>query len=152
MDGDLRLRSKPEEGELKVKRQELQQLENELVERELQLSSLRGQLSAFERLYLRTVGGLYAQLDEVEAQIAELLAWHQPGNLKAQGAAKEARARAEESRTGAADVAAKEAVVFSPSSKLKSLYREVARTIHPDLAANDEDRARRQKLTGLLGD
>ena len=35
---------------------------------------------------------------------------------------------------------------FSPSPSLKSLYKEVARRIHPDLATNEVDRARRQKL------
>src|SRR5208283_106329 len=56
------------------------------------------------------------------------------------------RARAEESRTGTAELEAKETIRFSPSSSLKSLYREVARRIHPDLAVDDADRAKRQKL------
>jgi len=146
MSGDLGFRPKPEEEELKLKKQELQGLENKLIELELQLAGLRGELSAFERLYLKRVGILYAQLDEIEAQIAELLARRDPGNLKAQGAAKEARARAEESRSGAGELAVRETTRFAPSPALKSLYREVARRIHPDLAVDDSDRAKRQKL------
>jgi hypothetical protein len=146
MSGNVGIRPKPEEEELRLKKQELQVLENQLIELELQLTSLRGELAAFERLYLKRVGVRYAELDEVEAQIAELLAGRDPGNPKAQGAAREARSRAEESRTGAAESAAREVTRFSPSTSLKSLYREVARRIHPDLAVDDADRAKRQKL------
>lgn len=89
MSGDLGFRPKPEEEELKLKRQELQGLESKLIELELQLMSLKGELSAFERLYLKQVGVLYAELDEIEAQIAELLARRDPGNPTAHEAAKE---------------------------------------------------------------
>ena len=140
------LRPKPEEEELRLKEQELQVLENQLIDREVQLTSLRGELAAFERLYLKTVGIRYAELDEIEAQIAEFLARREPNNPKAQGAAREARSRAEESRTGTAESAVREVTRFSPSSSLRNLYREVARRIHPDLATDDADRAKRQKL------
>jgi len=146
MSGELGFRPKPEEEELKLKKQELQALENRLIELELQLANLRGELTAFETLYLKTVGVRYAELDEIEAQIAELLAQREPENPKAQETAREARARAEESRTGTTELAIKEAKWFSPSSSLKNLYREVARRIHPDLAANEADRAKRQRL------
>lgn len=49
MIGDLGFRPKPEEEELKLKKQELQGLESKLIELELQLVGLRGELSAFER-------------------------------------------------------------------------------------------------------
>jgi len=44
------------------------------VDRELELADLRAELSAFEGLYLRRVGVLYAELDELNARIAELIA------------------------------------------------------------------------------
>src|SRR5262249_42498915 len=69
-----------------------------------------------------------------------------PNSPKAQEAAREARSRAEEPRTGAAESAIREVSRFSPSSSLKNLYREVARRIHRDLAVDDADRAKRQKL------
>jgi hypothetical protein len=142
---DVAFRPKPEEEELNLKKQELQTLETRLIDLELQLANLRGELGAFERLYLKRVGVLYAELDEIEAQIAELTARQDTANPKAQEAAKEARARAE-SRSDAAELAVKEVTRFSPSSSLKSLYREVAKRIHPDLAVNDADRAKRQRL------
>lgn len=146
MNENLGLPLTPEEEELRAKTQELQGLECRLIELELQLVGLRGELSTFETLYLKKVGILYAELDEIEAQITELLARRDPGNLKAQGAAKAARARAEGSRIGTTERAAKEPTCFAPSPSLKSLYRKVARRIHPDLAGSEVDRAKRQNL------
>ena len=63
--------AKPEVEELARKRAELVGLEDDLAERELSLASIRAELAAFERRYLRTVGVLYAELDEINAQIAQ---------------------------------------------------------------------------------
>lgn len=143
---NLDIRPKPEEEELERKKQELQRLEDRLIELELQLHSARAELSAFERLYLTTVGLRYAELDEIEAQIAELLARSEPANVEAQEAARQARTKADDSHTETAESALKETTRFSPRPSLKSLYREVARRIHPDLAADEADRAKRQRL------
>ena len=64
-------RLSPEEEELARKREELALLQAELAERELFLTNLRAELSAFEGQYLRQVGTLYAELDEWNARIAE---------------------------------------------------------------------------------
>jgi len=139
-------RPKPEEEELQQKRQQLGDLEKQLIERELQLVSLRRELAAFERLYVEKVGARYAQLDAVEAQIAELLAKHDPSDDEARNEARDARARAEESQAHVAGIVVKASPQYSPSSSLKSLYREVAKRIHPDLAVDKNDRALRQRL------
>jgi hypothetical protein len=139
-------RPKPEEEELQSKRKELGDLEKQLIERELQLVSLRRELAAFERLYTEKVGIRYAELDEVEAQIAQLIAERDLDDVEAQEVAREARARAEESQADVAGIVAKDAMRFSPSPSLRSLYREVARRIHPDLAVDEVDRAKRQRL------
>ena len=60
----------PEERELEKKRSELATLEGELAQRELELTTLQSELYAFEARYLRVVGSHYAELDELEAQIA----------------------------------------------------------------------------------
>ena len=64
----------PEEQELSRKLAELATLEATLAQRELDLATLQAELHAFERRYLRTAGARYAELDEIEAQIAEALA------------------------------------------------------------------------------
>ncbi len=146
MSEKFKTRPKPEEEELSLKREELRTLESQLVEQELRLVGLRAELAAFERLYLKIVGVLYVELDEIEAQIAEAKARREPSSQEAQNVARGARARAEETRASAAEVSLSESLSFSALPSLKSLYREVARRIHPDLALDDADRARRQRF------
>ncbi len=146
MTGKVVFRPKPEEEELKAKRLELQALETQLVERELHLAGLRGELAIFENLYLKIVGVRYSELDEINAQISELLARREPDNDEAQNAAKDARVRAQESRASVTRLALSDRVEFSASQTLKSLYREVAKRMHPDLATEEADRAKRQRL------
>ena len=146
MTGKVVFRPKPEEEELKTKRLELQALETQLVERELHLAGLRGELAIFENLYLKIVGVRYSELDEINAQISELLARRAPDNDEAQNAAQDARVRAQESRASVTGLALSDRVEFSPSQTLKSLYREVAKRMHPDLATEEADRANRQRL------
>jgi hypothetical protein len=74
----------PEERELEKKQAELASLEAELIQRELDLATLRAELAEFESRYLRTVGVLYAELDEIEAQIAEAQARRKPSDSEAQ--------------------------------------------------------------------
>ena len=134
----------PEEQDLARKREELAVLQAELIDRELFLANLRAELAAFEGRYLREVGVLYAELDDWNAKIAELVA-EVDGSKEAKSAAAEARAQAEESYAAAHGEAAK-AAAFSPSPELRKLFHEVVRQIHPDNATDDADRAVRNRL------
>jgi len=138
--------AKPEEQELERKRGEQAALEGELADRELRSASLRAELGAFERRYLHFVGQRYAELDELKAQIAERLAKEQPENERAQQAARDARARADETKFTAGEKAAREPRAFEASAEMKRLYRDVAKRIHPDLTSDREDRLKRQQL------
>ncbi|HXO43897.1 MAG TPA: J domain-containing protein [Candidatus Cybelea sp.] len=138
--------AKPEEQELALKLEEQAALEAELADRELRSANLRAELAAFERRYLHFVGSRYAELDEWKAQIAERLVAEQPGNERARQAASEARARATETKAVAGEKSAQEPRSFHASAELKSLYRELARRVHPDLTADRDDRAKRQSL------
>ena len=144
MSTTISYRTSPEDEELHSKRRELASLQEKLIEQELGLANLKGELSDFERLYLKVVGVKYAELDEIEAQIAELRAHRQPNDAAAKQQAEAARARAEETHTSTAQANGR--AQFAPSPSLRALYREVAKAIHPDLAENDADRARRQGL------
>lgn len=116
MSGDLIRRLTPEQEELERKQAELSTLEAELAQRELDLTTLHAELHAFERKYQQTIGIRYAELDLIEAQIAEYTAY------------------LESSKD------------FKPSETLKKLYREVAKRIHPDLATDEAERLHRQEL------
>jgi peptidoglycan hydrolase CwlO-like protein len=133
----------PEERELEKKKSEFAALEVELIQRELDLATLRAELTDFESRYIGTVGVLYADLDEIEALIAEAQAKRKPGDSNTQEQAARARAQAQESSETVRAIAEPKP---KPSESLKKLFREVAKRIHPDLAGNDADRARREKL------
>jgi hypothetical protein len=136
----------PEEQELARKLEEHAALEADLADRELRSANLRAELGAFERQYLHFVGSRYAELDEWKAQIAERLVREQPKNERAQQAAREARSRADETKTVAGEKSEHEPRSFQASPELKRLYRDVARRVHPDLTSDRDDRAKRQQL------
>ena len=136
----------PEEKELGRKLSQLAELEEKLAQRELDLATLQAELNAFESIYLRIVGVRLAELDEIEAQIAETKARLKPKDNKMHEHAAHARSRAQSSaeETGISQELKKEK--FKPSERLKKLYREVAKSIHPDLAVDEKERLRREKL------
>lgn len=137
----------PEELELQTKRAELAQLEVILAQKELEFLTLQAELKEFETLYLRIVGAKYAELDELEARIAEVEAKQVPENEDAQQRAEQARARANESAGAAQQVELKAAgQKFKPSDSVKKLFRELARLIHPDLVLGTEDKAHRHEV------
>lgn len=147
MSTDLTRKQTPEERELESKRAQLAVLEAELAQHELDLATLKAELQTFEARYLCEVGVLYAELDEIEAEIAEAQAHLNPQDQQAQEQAAKARAQAQESAqaAGAAQKPGEQKKFTAPES-LKKLYREIAKSIHPDLATDEADRARRQKL------
>jgi hypothetical protein len=136
----------PEDLELSKKQQELAELETELVQRELDLATLQGELYTFESSYIRTVGVKLAELDEIEAKILEAKARLKPKDSRIQEQAFQARTHAKESATAIGIGKESEGNEFKPSERLKRLFREVAKSIHPDLAVDEVERLRRQKL------
>ena len=147
MNTDLIKKQTPEERELEKKKVELAALEAELADRELELATLQGELHAFENLYLRKVGSLYAELDGIKAKIARARARLNPEDDLAEEEADEAEERAQESEQSAGE--AQEAPArakFKPSDELKKMYRDIARQVHPDLASDEAERERRNRI------
>ena len=131
----------PEEEELKCKREELAQLQPKLAESELELATLRSELAAFEQRDLNVVGSRYAELDRLEAEIAECAARGNPKDLSARQKADAAHARAEESAEAMGDTAQDSSPRrFEPTEELKALYRQAARELHPDLTTDEEEK------------
>ena len=122
-------RPQPEDAELILRRAELARLRSTLAARELTLDHLRAQLNSFEGRYIRQVGVLYIQLDEWEDRIANL---HNPTQPPP-----EISEPAIEPEEPDPDPAALD---------LKSLFREVAKRIHPDRAKSAHDELHRNHL------
>ena len=141
----------PEEEELQRKREELEHLQAELAEAELGLATLRSGLVNFERRYLQIVGCRYAELDQLEAQIAVATARRNPQDSSARQKADAAQARARESAETMGDVGQEpSSPEFEPTEELKNLYRQAAKELHPDLTIDEEERARRQQAMAEL--
>jgi DnaJ-domain-containing protein 1 len=117
---DLVRKLTPEEEELAKKKAELDSVEAELAQRELDLVTLHGELHSFERQYQQTIGMRYLELDRIEAQIEEYMAYLE----KAQD--------------------------FTPSESLNQLYRQIAKKVHPDLATDEAERVRRQEVMAAV--
>ncbi len=145
MEASITRTSTPEQEELERKRRELNDLEGVLAQRELDLATLSGELRALELLYMRRVGMHLAHLDLLDARITELLARLNPDDQAVEKKAEKARKKAEkvEQKARAAQAAPEESTRFKPSESLKSLYRDIAKRIHPDLASDPADRSLR---------
>jgi hypothetical protein len=140
--------AKPEEKELQHKKETLTELKDALSNRELELATLRAELLSFQHIYFESVGKLIAELDELDAQIAEAIAKKNP---KAETSAKSAtstRERAAESARAFREESESSLPKrkFVPTNNLKQLFREVAKKIHPDLASDEKDREIREDL------
>ena len=142
---EIILQQSPDEAALMGRRGQLAEARGRLAEREAELAQLRAQLRAFEGRYFREVGGLYAVLDELEARIAEREV-DLYGSDSARGRAEEARRRAQETHEAAFGEDDDEADEIEPPASLKTLFREVAKRIHPDFARDEVE----QKYFTLL--
>ncbi|MBW8746355.1 MAG: hypothetical protein JF584_02195 [Acidobacteria bacterium] len=145
MSAEIILQQTPDAAALLDRREQLAGVRVRLAECESELAQLRAQLKAFEGRYLRQVGILYAELDDLEARIAEREVSLYDSDAARQRA-QEARQRAQETHD-AAFGAAREAEEFDPPPNLKTLFRDVAKRIHPDFARDD---AEQQHFTLLM--
>ena len=144
----------PEDIELAKKQAELCELEAQFAEKELQLATLHAELHRFEIQYIRKVGCLYTELDELKAQIAEAIAREHRSDARAQRIAKMARATAKKSASEASQSYLPDASgeQFKPSDTLKGLYRSAAKALHPDLAEDHTDRAHRERAMASINE
>ena len=138
MPAEIILQPGPNAASIAEKRDRLAALRAALAEREADVAQLRSQLKAFEVRYLQRVGVLYAELDEIAARITEreVDLYHSDS---ARRRAQEARQRAQQTHE-AAFGADQEPEEFDPSPSLKTLFREVAKRIHPDFATDEAER------------
>jgi hypothetical protein len=139
----------PEEQELLRLETEQAELEEHVASAELALNTKKSKSARFRHRYYATVGRLYAQLDGLDAQLAEARAHQDPSNSVLSARAHSARVRARQSSAEAGVVEA-DPKPSEIGQSLKDAYRKAVKHMHPDLALADHERLRRTKLMALL--
>jgi hypothetical protein len=149
------LRRTPEDDHLADQERLLEELTDLLSTREMEFATKGVEFARFRAAYLTKFAPLYAELDRLEAEVARILAerFDEIGveATAARTEADEAEARASESASAAESAETQAEPNAEPTRDLKSLYRQVAKTVHPDLASDDAERARRTRLMAAAG-
>ncbi len=117
-------------------RSRLAELDAMLGERDAEVARAKSELDTFRIDYRRQVGTLHEQLDELELAIAEA----ELGEMSKQG--RIGVGGRSDPLTGAQP----EPAPRFTSDAVRRLFRDVAKTIHPDLARDEHTRDRRHSL------
>jgi hypothetical protein len=112
-------------------------LRDRLAELEVEHATLRAELTAFEADYLRQVGVVMVQVQELEARILALIA-AQSGAHGDRAAAAEAEERFRETTTALRAIPVPAGP--PPTDDLKTLFRDAAKRMHPDLVREEAGR------------
>ena len=137
----------PEEIELAKKRRELADLLEEQSQIERELAAIKSEIRIFEHTYEQMLGGRIAELEQLEWQISGLLGTGETEeeHQKYFHTTEHDSSTSTFTRTTLLDDDPETTPIFEEKS-LKALYREVAKSIHPDLASDDHERFKRQEL------
>lgn len=140
----------PEELELAKKLRVLTRLTDRLATSEELMTDLRAELEQFEARYSMDVARLYAEHDDIEAQIAEEEYKLVPDDEEIKKKAEELRRKAEESAARAAEDEEKQNMRVEPTAEARKTYHDLARIIHPDLALDSGEKEKRHGLMAEL--
>ena len=140
----------PEEIELAKKKRVVERLADRLASTEEAIADLHEELERFEARYTMEVGRLYAEQDEIDAQIAEEELKLVPDDEEIKKRVAELRRIAEESAARAAEAEKHAAEKWEPSAEARKAYHDLARIIHPDLALDANEKERRHSLMAEL--
>jgi hypothetical protein len=114
-----------------------EQLRDRLAQIEEEHATLRSELAAFQSDYLRLVGVVDLQVQELEAKILAIVAVR-TGAVEDAAAAEAAEQRFRETTTAMSAIPAPAGP--PPDDDLKTLFRDAAKRMHPDLVADDAGR------------
>jgi len=148
-------RPTPEAAHLAEQERLLEELTDELTAKEVEFAETGSAFARFRAEYQRRFAPLYAELDRLEAEIARRRA-EVAATPAAHAKAAEAAAQADESRKALGDGlaagpdAGDETRPAPAAPELKAMYRDAAKRIHPDLATDAAEKARRTTLMAAL--
>jgi hypothetical protein len=139
----------PEEVELEHKYQQLSQIKSNLQRREQEYNRLKSEIRLFEQVYEDILGVRIQTLEDLEWQLKGLL-----GETVAESTTEPLKQSPPythfQHTTDLLDD--DETSQDIDNLSLKSLYRGVAKSVHPDLAADEIERHRRQELMALANE
>ena len=157
--GALEWHPGPGAEELVRRRAQLRVLSRQLLERERELAAYRGELHAFETSYRKALGARYARLDELAERLDQTAEPDQPAPEPGPTDDGPAERYPGQGVPGGQNWAwgerepDKEPEPRAPvSEEAKRLFRQLARLIHPDLAADPQERERRTNLMVAAND
>lgn len=136
----------PEEQELLRLEGEQTVLEADVAAEELALETMKTEVAQFQQRYYETVGRLYVQIDELEAQIAGVALEASPDDDAALHRAQAAQAQARKSAEEAGLIEALPTPPREITPELKQAYRHAAKLMHPDRATSEPERLRRNEI------
>lgn len=139
----------PEEIELEKKRAELLLLKEQSAARESTFSHLKSEIRLFEQVYENVLGARIAILEDLEWQLNGLLDNTETAEPVASPTSNDAFAYFHHRTDLLDDDTEADSDPAAPPRNLKSLYRAVAKAIHPDLAPDEGQRIRRQELMAI---
>src|SRR3990172_4568836 len=135
-----------EEQELIRLEGEQAELEEQVTSAELALETTKTETAQFQHRYYKTVGRLYVQLDELDAQIANAQEEQSPDDAVAQDRAQATQEQARHSAEEAGLIERQPAPPPVITPELKQTYRQAAKLMHPDRATTEPERLRRTAL------
>jgi hypothetical protein len=140
----------PEEQELARLDAQQKELEEQLASAELSLETAATETERFKKRYYHTVGRLYAELDELEAKIANARQKQAPNDpdVRAHAKATEERAKRTAEEAGLIESQPDSEPEITPT--LKQAYRRAVKLMHPDLALTEKERLRRTALMAQI--
>ncbi len=121
-------------------------LAEQVISAELELETAKTETAQFQRRYYEMVGRFYAQLDELDAQIANAQAGLSPDDAAAQVHAQAAQEQARKSAEEAGLIEAQPPPPLVITPQLKQAFRRAAMMMHPDRATTEPERLRRHGL------
>lgn len=139
----------PEEIELEHKYQKLARLKADLLQYEQAYSAIKTEIKMFERVYEDILGARIEVLEDLEWQLRGFLG-EAATESKAESLKQEQQFSHFHHTTDLLDEDDYQPDISNLS--IKSLYRGVAKAVHPDLASDEGERRRRQELMSLANE
>lgn len=140
----------PEEVELEHKYQQLAEVKADLQKREQSFSSLKSEIRMFEQVYEDILGVRIQTLENLEWQLKGLL-----GETTVESSTESLNQSPSYTHFHhTTDLLDEDESLQGDAANLslKSLYRGVAKAVHPDLAADEIERFRRQELMAIANE